>query len=59
MIKWVKGDDYFAKGADLKTFGITRIEDDPYNVPNHVNAVEIHSCEEDRDMILRLLQKGG
>ena len=46
---WSKGEDYRAKPWKYFTYGI--------NKGHHTNAIEIYKTEEDRDLILQLLQK--
>jgi hypothetical protein len=47
-VEWTKGEDYYETHDSYKTYGINR--------DDHTNAVEIHRREEDRDLILQLLQ---
>jgi hypothetical protein len=44
---WEKGDDF--KDGDRMTYGIHK--------DNHGNAIEVYTCEKDRDKILAFLQQ--
>ena len=53
MAKWAKGDDYYERDADHKTFGITRLD------PDHCNIIEVYGHKDLRDRLLWLLISDG
>jgi hypothetical protein len=54
MTIWTKGDDYIEDGTSYTTYGIDKCVN---KERLHCNAIEIYTCEADRDAILEYLQK--